>query len=43
MERKKNGHIKKIISIRMLVLFYTIQLVIAYVCTKFQIPICTSS
>ena len=38
MERKKNGKIKGMISSSMLILFYTIQLVIPNICTKFQNP-----
>ena len=37
-ERKKNGQIKGLISNMWLVLYYTVQLVIPDVCTKFQNP-----
>ena len=39
----KNGQIKRMISMRMLILLYTIQLVIPNVCTKFQNPRCSTS
>ena len=38
MERKINGQIKEMISMRRLVLYYTIQLMVSNVCTKCQIP-----
>ena len=40
---EKNGQIKKMISMRMLILSYTIQQVIANICTKIQNPRCSSS
>ena len=43
MERKKNGQIKGLISDMWLILLYTVQLVIPYVCTKFRNPRSSSS
>ena len=39
---KKHGQLKGMISMRMLILSYTIQQVIVNVCTKFQNPTCSS-
>ena len=43
LERKKTGQIKRMISRRRLIFFYTIQLVIPKICTKFRNPRCSSS
>ena len=43
MERKKNGQIKEVINMRMLVLSYKIQLVVSNIYTKCLIPRCCSS
>ena len=43
LEKKKNGQIKEMISIRVLILSYTIQQTIPHVCSKFQNPRCSSS
>ena len=43
LEKKKNGQIKGMIGMRMLILSYTIQQVIPNVYTKFQNPRCSSS
>ena len=42
-ERKKNGQIKRMTSMRMLLLSYAIQLLIPNICTKFQNPSWNSS
>ena len=41
--KKRNGQIKGMVSMRMLILSYKIQVVIPNVCTKFQNPRCSSS
>ena len=38
LERKKNGQIQELISNMWLIFFYTVQLVIPNVCTKFHNP-----
>ena len=43
MDRKKNGQIKEMKSMRMLVLSYTLKQVVSNICTKFQSPMCSSS
>lgn len=43
LERKKTGQIKRMISRRRLIFFYTIQQVIPKICTKFRNPRCSSS
>ena len=43
LEKKKNGQIKEMTYIRMLILFYMIQVSVPNVCTKFQNPRCSSS
>ena len=42
LERKKNGQIKKMVSIRRLILSYTMQRVIPNICAKFQNLRCSS-
>ena len=41
--RKKNGQIKEMVSIRRLILSYTMQQVIPNICIKFQNPTCSCS
>ena len=43
LEKKKNGQIKKMRSMRMLILSYMIPVVVLNICTKFQNPRCSSS
>ena len=43
LEKKKNGQVKGMISMRMLILSYTMQVVLPNVCTKFQNYRCSSS
>ena len=43
LERKKNKQIKEMVSIRTLILSYTMQQVIPNICTKFQNPRCSCS
>ena len=42
-EEKKNGQIKGIINMRMLILSYMIQVDVPNLCIKFQNPRCSSS
>ena len=42
-EKEKYGQIKEMVSIRKLILSYTVQQVIPNICTKFQNPKCSCS